>query len=434
MALNKLVKRLNLESETIDTSDVEEQTVEDVVEQDVAASDLKDAVDELKELHEDFEDGEATAEELQEAIDHTKEVIEEAEAKAEESGEEAEVPVEEIVAAQESLRYFYKQIGLDPSEMVTVSREDIHTNSLQAYKELQANLESVQVNLEGILGNIAAKIKEVVSKLWDKLKIAFGSTDTFIKTVLKELEPYGNVNGGNYNLAWGSVAYNILKTKNFKTINEYTDNASIVVNNLIANKEHLNEGVKSVSTPISALNAKIQDAIKANSKDDQAAVCVGFYPTSPLKKVEAVIIKPGYDGALKKRVGGAIAQKVADKLTNGVVKFNFIPNIVKVDAEIDSVQFDLTVQNFKALAEGYYAHTKVLENNWSRLDRKFTEFANNVDKILSSATMNNAARFTKIVSSLLDGLSEQYFATNAVIKITGKQTLSAVKKAAKAQA
>lgn len=434
MALNKLVKRLNLESETIDTSDVEEQTVEDVVEQDVAASDLKDAVDELKELHEDFEDGEATAEELQEAIDHTKEVIEEAEAKAEESGEEAEVPVEEIVAVQESLRYFYKHIGLDPSEMVTVSREDIHTNSLQAYKELQANLESVQVNLEGMLGNIAAKIKEVVSKLWANLKMTFGSTDTFIKTVLKELEPFGNVNGGSYNLAWGSVAYNILKNKNFKSISEYTDNASIVVSNLIANKEHLNEGVKSVSAPISTLNAKIQDAIKTNSKDGQSAVCVGFYPTSPLKKVEAIVIKPGFDRVLKKRIGGAIVQKVADKLTNGVVKVNFIPNIVKVDAKIDSVQFDLTVQNFKALAEGYYAHTKLLENNWDRLDRKFSEFANNVDKIFSSASMNNAARFTKIVSSLLGGLSEQYFATNAVIKTTGKQTLSAVKKAAKAQA
>lgn len=434
MALNKLVKRLNLESETIDTSDVEEATVEEVVEQDVAASDLKDAVDELKELQEDFEDGEATAEELQEAIDHTKEVIEEAEAKAEESGEEAEVPVEEIVAVQESLRYFYRHIGLDPSEMVTVSREDIHTNSLQAYKELQANLESIQVNLEGILGDIAAKIKEVVSKLWSNIKMALGTTDTFIKTMLKELEPFTGVNGGEYNLAWGSMAYNILKNKNFKSINEYTDNASIVISNLIANKEHLNEGVRSVTSPINALNANVQDAIKANSKDGQTAVCVGYYPTSNLKKAEAIVIKPGFDGALKKRVGGAIAQKVADKLTNGVVRLNFIPNIVKVDAVVDSVKFDLTVDNFKALAEGFYAQNKVLENNWNRLDRKFSEFANNVDKIFSTETLNNAARFTKIVSSLLDGLSEQYFASIFTVKTVGRQTLSAVKKAAKKQA
>ena len=187
MALNKLVKRLNLESAEIDLDNIEEQTAEDIVEQDVVASDVKEASDELKELQEDFEEGEATAEELQEAIDHTKEVIAEAEAKAEESGEEAEVPVEEVVAAQEALRYFYKQIGLDPSEMITVSREDIHTNSLQAYKELKANLEAVQVNLEGILGNIGTKIKEAVKKATTKLLAFLGNIKATSGELLKAL-------------------------------------------------------------------------------------------------------------------------------------------------------------------------------------------------------------------------------------------------------
>lgn len=192
MALNKLVRRLNLESETVDITDVEEPTAEEVVEQDIVESDVKEASDELKELQEDFEEGEATAEELQEAIDHTKEVIAAAESKAEESGEEAEVPVEEIVAAQESLRYFYKQIGLDPSEMITVSREDIHTNSLQAYKELKANLESLQTNLEGILGNIGSKLKEAVKKATTKLLAFLGNIKATSGELLKALN---EVNG-----------------------------------------------------------------------------------------------------------------------------------------------------------------------------------------------------------------------------------------------
>ena len=41
MALNKLVKKLNLESEEIDVYEVEDQTVEYVVESDVNASELQ---------------------------------------------------------------------------------------------------------------------------------------------------------------------------------------------------------------------------------------------------------------------------------------------------------------------------------------------------------------------------------------------------------
>ena len=41
MALNKMVKKLNLESEEIDVSEVEDQTIEDVVEADVSASELQ---------------------------------------------------------------------------------------------------------------------------------------------------------------------------------------------------------------------------------------------------------------------------------------------------------------------------------------------------------------------------------------------------------
>ena len=186
MALNKMVKKLNLESEEIDVSEVEDQKIEDVVEADVNASELQEATKALEDIQDDFEEGEATAAELQEAIDHTKEVIAKVEEAAEE-GKEAEVPVEEVVAAQESLKYFYTKIGFDSSDMVTVSREDIATGSLEAYKNLSANLEQLQVNLEGVMGDIASKLKEKMKAAGNKLMALLGSKKAASLELLKTL-------------------------------------------------------------------------------------------------------------------------------------------------------------------------------------------------------------------------------------------------------
>lgn len=201
MALNKMVKKLNLESEEIDVSEVEDQTIEDVVEADVNASELQEATKALEEIQDDFEEGEATAAELQEAIDHTKEVIAKVEEAAEE-GKEAEVPVEEVVAAQESLKYFYNKIGFDSSNMVTVSREDIATGSLEAYKNISANLEQLKVNLEGVMGDIAAKIKEAAKKFSTKLLSVLGNIKATSEVLLKEIQPLDGTIADEANIAF----------------------------------------------------------------------------------------------------------------------------------------------------------------------------------------------------------------------------------------
>jgi hypothetical protein len=201
MALNKMVKKLNLESEEIDVSEVEDQTIEDVVEADINIAELQEATKELEDIQEDFEEGEATAAELQEAIDHTKEVIAKVEEAAEE-GKEVEVPVEEVVAAQESLKYFYSKIGFDNSDMVTVSREDIATGSLEAYKNLSANLEQLQVNLEGVMGDMAAKIKEVAKKIGTKLLSILGNIKATSEVLLKEIQPLDGVIANDANIAF----------------------------------------------------------------------------------------------------------------------------------------------------------------------------------------------------------------------------------------
>lgn len=249
MALNKMVKKLNLESEEIDVSEVEDQTIEDVAEADVNASELQEATNELKEIQDDFEDGEATAADLQEAIDHTKEVITEAE-KASEEGKEAEVPVEEVVAAQESLKYFYTKIGFDSSNMVTVSREDIATGSLEAYKNLSANLEQLQVNLEGVMGDIAGKLKEKMKAAGNKLMALLGSKKAASLELLKTLNAVNGEISTEANTAFVNknkkLGYNaeIYGNGIIPVANEIYAVYAKLFSNIIANKPFTTKDVK----------------------------------------------------------------------------------------------------------------------------------------------------------------------------------------------
>lgn len=249
MALNKMVKKLNLESEEIDVSEVEDQTIEDVVEADVNASELQEATKKLEEIQDDFEEGEATAAELQEAIDHTKEVIAKVE-EAAEKGEEAEVPVEEVVATQESLKYFYNKIGFDSSNMVTVSREDIASGSLEAYKNLSANLEQLQVNLEGVMGDIAGKLKEKMKAAGNKLMALLGSKKAASLELLKtlnavngEISPEANTAFVNKNKKLG---YNVEIYSNgiIPVANEIYTVYAKLFSSIIANKPFTSKDVK----------------------------------------------------------------------------------------------------------------------------------------------------------------------------------------------
>ena len=252
MALNKMVKKLNLESEEIDVSEVEDQKIEDVVEADVNASELQEATKELEDIQEDFEEGEATAAELQEAIDHTKEVI----AKVEEAvaeGKEAEVPVEEIVAVQESLKYFYTKIGFDSSDMVTVSREDIASGSLDAYKNLSANLEQLQVNLEGVMGDMIEKAKDSFKSAVTNLKAVLGNMHAMAQLLKKEVATLENdVDSGKASeivtkdFAKSGLAAETFKDGNITAVIGYADNVQKLVKNVTDNNKDATSGIASI--------------------------------------------------------------------------------------------------------------------------------------------------------------------------------------------
>ena len=282
MALNKMVKKLNLESEEIDVSEVEDQTIEDVVEADVNASELQEATKKLEEIQDDFEEGEATAAELQKAIDHTKEVIAEAE-KASEEGKEAEVPVEEVVAAQESLKYFYTKIGFDSSEMVTVSREDIASGSLEAYKNLSANLEQLQVNLEGVLREMIDEAKDMFKNAIDKVKAVFGNARAIARVLTKEISSLENdVDSAkaseivNKEFSNAGFAADLYKAGDISAVVAYADNVQKLVKNVTDNNKDATSGITGAKLG-GELNAKAAELVREYASDKFSAVTGGAY-------------------------------------------------------------------------------------------------------------------------------------------------------------
>lgn len=282
MALNKMVKKLNLESEEIDVSEVEDQTIEDVVEADVSASELQEATKKLEEIQDDFEEGEATAAELQEAIDHTKEVIAKVE-EAAEKGEEAEVPVEEVVAVQESLKYFYAKIGFDSSEMVTVSREDIATGSLEAYKNLSANLEQLQVNLEGVLREMMDEAKDMFKNAIDKVKAVFGNARAIARVLTKEISSLENdVDSAkaseivNKEFSNAGFAADLYKAGDISAVVAYADNVQKLVKNVTDNNKDATSGITGAKLG-GELSAKAAELVREYASDKFSAVTGGAY-------------------------------------------------------------------------------------------------------------------------------------------------------------
>ena len=282
MALNKMVKKLNLESEEIDVSEVEDQTIEDVVEADVNASELQEATKKLEEIQDDFEEGEATAAELQEAIDHTKEVIAKVE-EAAEKGEEAEIPVEEVVAVQESLKYFYNKIGFDSSEMVTVSREDIATGSLEAYKNLSANLEQLQINLEGVLREMIEEAKDMFKNAIDKVKAVFGNARAIARVLTKEISSLENdVDSAkaseivNKEFSNAGFAADLYKAGDISAVVAYADNVQKLVKNVTDNNKDATSGITGAKLG-GELSAKAAELVREYASDKFSAVTGGAY-------------------------------------------------------------------------------------------------------------------------------------------------------------
>ena len=191
MSLKKVIQKLNLESEEafidsevttpdiIDQLEAEEAEAE-LVEAVADASEAEEAMDESDEVEaevdEQIAEAKATIAEAEGKIDEAKEIIEEAEKDGIEvdsvADDNGEIPAEEVVAAQEALQNMIKRTGYQ-IETVTVSREDIRANTLEAYK----------INLEG-WEEMKAKVKAGAQYIWDKIVAAYKWIMDKIKAVL----------------------------------------------------------------------------------------------------------------------------------------------------------------------------------------------------------------------------------------------------------
>ena len=180
MSLKKVIQKLNLESEEafID-SEVTTPDIIDQLEAEEAEAELVEAIDEAEEAHEALDESDEVEAEVDEQIAEAKATIAEAEGKVEEAKEiieeaekdgievdsvaddNGEIPAEEVVAAQEALQNLIKRTGYK-IDTVTVSREDIKANTLEAYK----------VNLEG-WEEMKAKVKAGAKWIWDQIIAAY---------------------------------------------------------------------------------------------------------------------------------------------------------------------------------------------------------------------------------------------------------------------
>lgn len=192
MSLKKVIQKLNLESEEafID-SEVTTPDIIDQLEAEEAEAELVEAIDDAEEAHEALDESDEVEAEVDEQIAEAKATIAEAEGKVEEAkeiieeaekdgievdsvaDENGEIPAEEVVAAQEALQNLIKRTGYK-IDTVTVSREDIKANTLEAYK----------VNLEG-WEEMKAKVKEGAKWIWDQIIAAY----TWIKEKIVAVIP-----------------------------------------------------------------------------------------------------------------------------------------------------------------------------------------------------------------------------------------------------
>lgn len=204
MSLAKQVRKLNLESEN--TSFIDEEVVvpsiEEQLEAEEAEAELVEVLDEVEENQDALEESEEIEAEIDDHIAEAEATVAEAEGAVGDAGAEAEgpaaeegetpaeasedtdagevapeevadapesvldengeLPVEEVVAAQEALQNILKRTGYTLPNRITVSREDVRSNPLEAYK---MNLEDWK--------ELKEKVQAGAKKIWEAIKNAF---------------------------------------------------------------------------------------------------------------------------------------------------------------------------------------------------------------------------------------------------------------------
>lgn len=252
---------------------------------------LVEANNEIENAQNDLEEGEELAEIADDEVAAGEEIIAEADAKAAETGEEPSIPIEEVVASQETLKTLIRLSGSEDIAVIGTNREAIYNDSYATYKQ----------NLEG-LKEIGGKIKENIKKIWDKIVAGFKWVVEQIKKILptKLNRIKWLINNLNKSKGEGDL---VEASKKFEEANKESSAAvaTIVGPNL--------ENVKDYATAITRSLTKAKDLL-AKCKIDQMGDLIMIMPIDPtalLKQVNAF-----EDKFATKELRDAAAKDIAD--------------------------------------------------------------------------------------------------------------------------
>ena len=167
--------------------------------------------------------------------------------------------------------------------MVTVSREDIASGSLEAYKNLSANLEQLQVNLEGVLAEMIDEAKDMFKHAIDKVKAVFGNARAIARVLTKEISSLENdVDSAkaseivNKEFSNAGFAADLYKAGDISAVVAYADNVQKLVKNVTDNNKDATSGITGAKLG-GELSSKAAELVREYASDKFSAVTGGAY-------------------------------------------------------------------------------------------------------------------------------------------------------------
>lgn len=398
MSLAKQVRKLNLESENQSFIDEEVvvPSIEEQLEAEEAEAELVEVLDEVEENQDALEESEEVEAEIDDHIAEAEATVAEAEGAVGDAGAEAEgpaaeegetpaeasedtdagevapeevadapesvldengeLPVEEVVAAQEALQNLLKRTGYTLPNRITVSREDVRSNPLEAYK---MNLEDWK-ELKGKVVEGAKKIWEAILKAyaWIKEQI-LKVIPTKAKKVQALLAAVKNANVDDAKLAEVAKAFNEKYNVKFAAAAQVAGSAKGITT-MVEEFKRLATTIKQDAKSLATLNAKefavvIDGNVNAVYSVENGEVSVVENEVKDVKALEL-----GKENALKllQQYNGLLGQiqpsvaTVADATQKLSKEADVDPKVVKLAQKVSKI----VIKSFKAANSEIYTY------------------------------------------------------------------------------
>ena len=402
MSLAKQVKKLNLESEN--TSFIDEEVVvpsiEEQLEAEEAEAELVEVLDEVEENQDALEESEEVEAEIDDHIAEAEATVAEAEgavgdASAEAEGpaaeegetpaeasedtdagevapeevadadapesvldENGELPVEEVVAAQEALQNLLKRTGYTLPNRITVSREDVRSNPLEAYK---MNLEDWK--------ELKEKVKAGAKKIWEAIKKAYA----WIKEQIAKVFPS--------------------KVQKVKSVIATFNNASV------ASVVDLKENVKGVIDGLSTKQVAILQILSTQGFD---------YFTKAVNDLKADVMKASADLTKFK-----LSKDVFLPTNDGILVYKPASSGNNVFADIDAIEVDKSkaaaalpdIRSIEKLGQQYINFVNNIGTTTKAIDELLKKAETEDDKVAA----NIAKGVVKVCTSWINAANKDFY-------------------------